>query len=156
MEEYWSLVAFGGVVMLAASSGGIYKPDAWYVDLAKPIWTPPDWVFPVAWMILYAMIAISGWRVWERIASEDALLAFSIYGSQLALNAAWSAIFFGLKNLRLALTELSVLWLMIVLNIILFTEGDPTAGLLLLPYLLWVSFAGILNAKVMRMNQKWS
>lgn len=133
-----SLVVFFLIVTLVASSGAVFKPGDWYRTLAKPAWTPPDWVFPLGWALLYALIAVSGWRVWERL--------------QLALNAAWSAIFFGLKRPDWAFADVACLWLAILANILVFRQIDPLVAWLLLPYLGWVAFAGALNFAVWRRN----
>ncbi|MDJ0944807.1 MAG: TspO/MBR family protein [Kiloniellales bacterium] len=147
-----SLVVFILAVILVASSGAVFKPGAWYRTLTKPSWTPPDWVFPTGWTLLYVLIAISGWRVWERLPLEAALVPMAIYALQLLLNAGWSAIFFGLKRPDWAFAELACLWLAIVANILVFQPIDTLAAALLLPYLAWVTFAGALNLAVWRLN----
>jgi len=159
MEAYLSLLPFLAAVFAAASSGAIFKPDAWYRDLAKPPWTPPDWVFPLGWTAIYLLIAVAGWRVWLADAGEPKAAALAIYGLQLVLNAGWSAIFFGLRRIDLAMLELVMLWIAVAANILLFLPIDKIAGLLLLPYLGWVTFAGCLNATVWRMNaerKRWA
>ncbi len=147
-----SLVVFILAVMLVASSGAVFKPGAWYRTLTKPSWTPPDWVFPAGWTLLYVLIAIAGWRVWERLPLEAAVVPMAVYALQLVLNAGWSAIFFGLKRPDWAFAELACLWLAIVANILAFHPIDPLAAALLLPYLAWVTFAGALNLAVWRLN----
>ncbi len=147
-----SLVVFILAVMLVASSGAVFKPGAWYRTLTKPSWTPPDWVFPVGWTLLYVLIAIAGWRVWERLPLETAVFPMAVYALQLVLNAGWSAIFFGLKRPDWAFAELACLWLAIVANIVVFHPIDPLAAALLIPYLAWVTFAGALNLAVWRLN----
>ena len=147
-----SLVVFILAVTLVASSGAVFKPGAWYRTLAKPSWTPPDWVFPTGWTLLYVLIAIAGWRVWERLPLEAALLPMAVYALQLGLNAGWSAVFFGLRRPDWAFAELACLWLAIVANILVFHPVDPLAAWLLLPYLAWVTFAGALNLAVWRLN----
>ncbi len=147
-----SLVVFILAVMLVASSGAVFKPGAWYRTLTKPSWTPPDWVFPAGWTLLYVLIAIAGWRVWERLPLEAAVVPMAVYALQLVLNAGWSAIFFGLKRPDWAFAELACLWLAIVANILVFHPIDPLAAALLLPYLGWVTFAGALNLAVWRLN----
>ena len=91
-----SLGVFILAVILVASSGVVFRPGAWYRALAKPVWTPPNWVFGPAWMLLYALIAYAGWRVWEAASPEAAAFPMTVYALQLGLNAGWSAIFFGL------------------------------------------------------------
>ena len=147
-----SLGLFILAVILVASSGVVFRPGAWYRALAKPVWTPPNWVFGPAWMLLYALIAYAGWRVWEAASPEAAALPMTVYALQLGLNAGWSAIFFGLKRPDWALAELACLWLAILANILAFFPIDPLAAGLLLPYLAWVTFAGALNLAVWRLN----
>ncbi len=153
LEKNMSLVVFFLVVLLVASSGAMFKPDAWYRALAKPAWNPPDWLFGAGWALLYALIAIAGWFVWERPTGETVVIPMIIYAVQLALNAGWSPIFFGLKRMDWAFAELVCLWLAIVANILAFHAIEPLAAWLLLPYLAWVTFAGALNLAVWRLNR---
>ena len=154
MFEGWiSFLVFLGACFAAASSGGIFGPDAWYERLDKPKWNPPNWLFPVAWTPLFLMIATSGWLVWRSGAPSEAVtFAIGLYGVHLVLNAGWSAIFFGLKRMDWALAELVLLWLSIAAMIVVFRPLSETAALLLLPYLAWVSFAGVLNFVLWRRN----
>lgn len=147
----WSLAVFFVVTCCAAASGGIWKPDDWYRALNKPGWTPKDWVFPVVWTPLYCAMAMAAWLVW-RSDAPGADLAIAVWGVQLALNAVWSWVFFGRKQIKLALLELAALWLAVAATILLFWPIDPIAGALLLPYLLWVTIAGALNAHVLKLN----
>ena len=148
-----SLAVFALCVIVVASSGAIFKPDDWYRGLAKPKWNPPDWAFGAGWAIFYTLIAVAGWRVWERAESSALLLPMAVYGVQLALNALWSAVFFGLKRPDLAFAELACLWLAIAANIAVLHPIDPIAAWLLIPYLAWVTFAGALNYTVWRLNR---
>lgn len=147
-----SFIPFLLGVMAAASSGAIFKPGEWYDGLNKPSWNPPDWLFPVAWSVLYLMIAVSGWRVWTYGDDHAIVLPLSVFVIQLGLNAAWSGLFFGLRRMDLAFFELVALWASIVAMIVLFHPIDQIAAWLLVPYLVWVSFAGVLNATVWRLN----
>ncbi len=147
-----SIAVFLLAVVLAASSGAIFKPGDWYRKMAKPTWTPPDWVFGAGWSVLYIAIAIAGWRVWERADGDAVVLPMAVYAIQLALNAGWSAIFFGLKRPDWAFAEVAALWTAIVANIAVFYPVDPLAAFLLLPYLAWVTFAAALNLAVWRLN----
>lgn len=149
---YFGLFGFLVAVLVVASSGALFKPGPWYAALAKPGWTPPDWLFGPAWAVLYVMIAFSGWLVWQKVGFAGAALPFGLYVLQLLLNASWSAVFFGLKRMDLAFGVLVVLWLAIAVNIAAFLAIDSTAGFLLVPYLCWVTFAGALNLTVWRLN----
>ncbi len=111
MMTVLSFVAFLVIVFIAAASGAIFSPGAWYRSLDRPSWTPPDWVFPVVWTILYFMIAIAGWLVWQ---AEGVGLALAVWGANLVVNAAWSWIMFGLRQIGLALADVSLLWLLTV------------------------------------------
>ena len=148
-----SLAVFILCVLLVASSGAFFKPDAWYRALAKPAWNPPDWIFGAGWSLLYVLIIIAGWRVWERASIESVVVPMLIYALQLVLNAGWSPIFFGLKRPDWALGELVCLWIAIAANILVFHPIDPIAAWLLVPYLAWVTFAGALNLAVWRLNR---
>jgi tryptophan-rich sensory protein len=147
-----SLAVFIGLNVAAAASGAVFKPGEWYEALNKPAWRPPNYAFPIVWTALYALIAVAGWRVWNRAPADMLVGAMGIYGLQTLLNAGWSAIFFGLRNMRLALVELMGLWLSIVTTILVFAAIDGIAALLLLPYLAWVSVAGMLNLAMIRLN----
>ncbi len=147
-----SLIVFIGLTVLVASSGAMFKPGDWYETLNKPSWRPPNWAFPVVWTVLYVLITWAAWRVWTTAPREALPLAMGLYGLQLALNAGWSAIFFGMKRMKLALLELGALWLSIVALIAVFWPLDRTAALMLVPYLVWVTTAGVLNRAMIRLN----
>ncbi|MEM6381901.1 MAG: TspO/MBR family protein [Pseudomonadota bacterium] len=154
MTISWSLFAFFGLCFVAALSGSVFRPGEWYRQLNKPSWNPPDWLFPVAWTALFAMMAISAWLVYRQAGLQGAgLLALSAWLAQLALNALWSAIFFGARRMDLALIEVAALWLAIVWTIVLFWPISTLAGALMLPYLAWVSFAAFLNWTLLRINR---
>ncbi|MEL7060727.1 MAG: TspO/MBR family protein [Acidobacteriota bacterium] len=148
MKHVGSLIAFLIVTASAAAFGAAFGPGSWYDEIAKPGWTPPDWLFGPVWTLLYAMIAIAGWRLWTRRARP----ALALWVVQLVLNALWSWIFFGLHNLGLAFADIALLWLAIVATIVLARRPDPWAAGLLVPYLLWVTFAAALNFSIWQMN----
>lgn len=148
-----SLWAFVAATFVAALSGAIFKPGPWYDALSKPSWTPPGFLFPIAWTLLYAMIAVAGWIAYGAAGGVFAApLAFLLYFGQLALNAGWSAVFFGMRRPDLALVEVAALWLSIVGAIIAFAALDWRAAALMVPYLFWVSFAAVLNHAIWRLN----
>lgn len=149
------LIVFFAVCLGAAGLGSFFTASSvrdWYPRLRKPTGTPPSWVFGPVWTILYVMMATSAWLVWREY-GQGALPALLIFLAQLALNVAWSGIFFGSRMIGLALTEIIVLWLAIAFNIFVFYTLLPTAALLLLPYLLWVSYASYLNWGFWRLNR---
>lgn len=125
----------------------------WYAALAKPWWTPPPMVFPVAWTVLYILMAVSLWRLWDRAAPSPARSsAITWFWIQLALNAAWSPVFFGWHGTRTALVIIIALLIAIVMTMIAASRADKPAAWLLAPYLAWVAYATTLNAGVVAMN----
>lgn len=151
--SFADIVSFAGFLALvcaAGLSGVIFKPGAWYRRLDKPAWTPPNWAFPVVWSALYLMIAVAGWRVYET--AGLAALPFVFYAVQLVLNAAWSPLFFGMHRPDLAFVDITLLAMAVAANIALFWSIDAVAGLLLVPYLIWVCIAAGLNLSVWRRN----
>ena len=143
------LAIFIVIVVIAASSGAIFKPGDWYETLEKPSWTPGDWVFPVVWTILYVMIAAAGYLVWQAAGWS---LAIGLWVVQIVANAAWSWLFFGLRRMDLALVDVGILWLAVAGFIIVAMPISTIAALLFVPYLLWVSTASFLNYSVLRLN----
>lgn len=133
----------------AAAFGALFEPGEWYAGLNKPELTPPDQVFAPVWTVLYVCIAVSGAMVWRE---RGLCLAMVLWGLQLVLNAAWSWIFFGLHEPGWAFAEIRLLWLAIAATIVAFWRIRTSAALLLLPYLLWVSFASWLNYMLWRLN----
>ncbi|MET4128285.1 TspO/MBR family protein [Roseovarius sp. MBR-6] len=133
----------------AGSTGGLFPPGEWYARLNKPRWTPPDWLFPVAWTTLYVCIAAAGARA---AVSEGNSLAMAFWALQIALNGLWTPVFFGLRRMRLGLMVLGALWLSVAATLVALWQVDMWAGLLFVPYLVWVSVAGALNLAVIRLN----
>ena len=126
----------------------------WYVTLNKPSFNPPNWVFAPVWTLLYIMMGVAAGMVWTSNSDEQTTKkALGFFAIQLGLNALWSYLFFGLHNPLLALIEIILLWLMIFETYNMFKKINKTAGLLLLPYLAWVSFAAILNASIWWLNR---
>jgi tryptophan-rich sensory protein len=143
------------ICFAAAGIGGVLTSTSvgdWYQALEKPRWTPPDWVFGPVWSVLYALMGIAAWFVWRKggwTASRTSLLLF---GVQLVLNVAWSAIFFALRSPGLAMAEIVILWLAIVATAISFWGRSSIAALLFVPYLAWATFATLLNFAIWRMH----
>lgn len=133
----------------------VTRPEipVWYAALAKPWWTPPPVVFPIAWTLLYILMAVSLWRLWDRAAPSAARAsAITWFFIQLALNGAWSPVFFGWHGIRTALVIIIGLLSAIVMTMIAASRADKSAAWLLAPYLLWVAYATTLNAGVVAMN----
>src|SRR4051812_49596581 len=141
-------------VSVAAGVGGAGTAAGvrtWYPSLDRPSWRPPDEVFGPVWTVLYAGNAVSAWLVW-RANPQGSRPALVLYGAQLALNAAWPLLFFGLRRPGLALVEIALLWVAIVATVAAFARRHRVAALLLLPYLAWVTFALALNGQLWRRN----
>jgi benzodiazapine receptor len=149
----WLALAGWLVLCLAAASlGGIFGPGEWYGTLNKPSWNPPGWIFGPVWSALYTMMAVAAWLVWQRggfAARRGQLLVFL---AQLALNALWTPLFFGLHLPGVAFAEIILLWLTIAWTIAAFWPVHRAAAALLVPYLAWVSFAAVLNGALWRLN----
>ncbi len=141
----------------AAFIGSLFTREAvtdWYATLNKPSFTPPDWLFGPVWTILYLLMAIAAFIIWQRGLANPAIrIALTIYLIQLILNALWSVIFFGLKLPLAAFIEIILLWSAIGLTILTFARVSMTAALLLVPYILWVSFAAVLNFFIWFLNR---
>ena len=147
------LLGFIAACFLAALTGAAFRPGEWYERLAKPAWRPPNRLFAPVWSVLYLTIALSGWLVWRDIGLAGAALPLAIYALQIALNAAWTPLFFGLHRPDLGLLDIMLLWLSIVATIAFFFPIHAGAALLLLPYLAWVTFAAALNFAIWRLNR---
>lgn len=148
----WIAVAvFVGLNLVAASSGGVFKPGTWYASLSKPRWTPPNWAFPVVWGFLFAINAWAGWLLWE-VAGTSQPLTFAAYIVSLMLNAGWSWLFFGRRRMDLALINVVMLWLSLAALVALFWPLRPFAACLLVPYLVWVTIAALLNLRMIQLN----
>ena len=151
-NQWWMLAGFLVVTFGVATVGGIATSGSvrsWYPTLTKPAWNPPGWVFGPVWTALYAMMAVAAWLVWRQAGWGGAL---ALFGMQLALNAAWSPLFFGLHRIDLALGDIVLMWAAIVATMVAFWKVTPAAGWLFVPYLLWVTFATALNFALWRLN----
>lgn len=129
--------------------------DTWYRTIEKPSFNPPDWVFQPVWTTLYIMMGLAAGLVWDKIEEQRDTVRKGIifFWIQLALNALWSYLFFGLHNPLLALIEIVLLWLMIYETFVQFNKVNKVAGYLLIPYLLWVTFATVLTASIWWLNR---
>ncbi|MGC0391292.1 TspO/MBR family protein [Bradyrhizobium sp. USDA 241] len=143
------LVFVVAVVGIGWLIGATNLPGEWYAGLAKPDFVPPNWAFPVAWTILYIMIAVADWRTYRRAPSGRAMLVWTV---QLALNFIWSPVMFTMHQIGAALVILIGLFVAIVTYIGLEMSRDRLAAALFAPYAAWVAFAGVLNAAIWRLN----
>jgi translocator protein len=152
-----ALLGFGAAVAGAAWVGSRYNPRdfrtrVWYRRLNKPSFNPPDGVFPVVWTILYSLIAISGWRVWQQRNSEERDAALRLWVAQLLANAEWSRLFFGEHLPAWSLADVLALESAVVRYIAEARKVDKTAAALFVPYAAWVGFAALLNEEIVRRN----
>ncbi len=145
----WLIVSF-----VAAAVGGAASIQAgpFYTQLTRPDWAPPAAIFGPVWTVLYALMGIAAWLVWRVGGFRAAKLALTLFLAQLALNALWSWLFFGWHQGASAFADILLLWALIVATVISFWRTRPLAGVLLAPYLLWVSFACALNYSVWQLN----
>jgi len=126
----------------------------WYVHLNKPFFTPPDWLFGPVWTVLYFLMAVSALLVWNKGLSNPLVkIALCLYLLQLVLNGLWMPVFFGLKMPLLAFCEIVLLWSAIILTILAFYRVSIAAALLLFPYIVWTSFAAVLNFSLWLLNR---
>jgi tryptophan-rich sensory protein len=156
------IIAVGlvGAAFSAATTGAVFKPGRWYETLDKPSWTPPNMLFPIAWTVLYAMMTYAAFRIASGLAAGDfavqpahwAAAGLAFWAMQITLNAMWSPLFFGIRQPRAALVCVGALWIAIAATILCFARVDAIAAGLLIPYLLWASYAGALNLSIMRRN----
>ena len=140
-----------GVIGSIFTSGSI---PGWYAGLAKPLFNPPGWVFAPVWTVLYALMGIAAYLVYEkRQGRKDVGRALTIFASQLGLNVAWSIVFFGAHQILGAVIVIVLLWALILATIWLFSRISTAAAYLLIPYILWVSFASVLNISLYTLNR---
>ena len=147
-----ALVGWLALSFSAAAVGGCFMPGEWYAQLRKPAWNPPNWIFGPVWTALYAVMAVVAWLVWKRGGLARQRRALSLFLFQLLFNALWSPLFFGLKNPALAFVDIVLLWLALLATVLAFWKARPVAGVLLIPYLAWVTFASALNFSLWRLN----
>lgn len=153
LHEGLALMGFLLVCSGVAWFGARFRPGEWYGRLAKPSWTPPNRIFAPVWIVLYAAMAVAGWMVWKEAGPAGAALPLALFAVQLFLNGIWSWLFFGLHRPDLAFADIIALWLAIAATILAFQAVSMTAGALLLPYLIWVSFALVLNFSIWQLNR---
>ncbi|NAS99532.1 sensory protein TspO [Pseudomonas syringae pv. actinidifoliorum] len=134
----------------AAATGIIFKPGAWYESLQKPAFTPPNWAFPVAWTTIYLLFAWAGYRLTLLPGSQTVL---ALWAAQIALNTLWTPVFFGANRIAAAMVILALLWIVVATMIVMALQLDIITGLILFPYLVWLSVAVALNFSILRHNR---
>lgn len=140
------------IPFIASAIGSLFTVssiDSWYSSLVTPSFNPPNWIFGPVWTILYLLMGISLYLVWSK---KVDVIALSVFGTQLVLNTLWSILFFGLHLPLVAFIEIIILWIAILANIIVFYRTSKEAAYLLMPYLIWVSFAAVLNLAIVILN----
>lgn len=145
----WLIVSFAASGVGAIAS---IQAASFYSQLTQPVWAPPAWLFGPVWTLLYALMAIAAWLVWRCGGIRQNATSLSFFCGQLVLNALWTWVFFAWLLGALALLNILILWCLILTTIILFWRVRPVAGALLIPYLLWVTFASALNYSVWQLN----
>jgi benzodiazapine receptor len=152
----WLILIFWMAVCFAVAGIGarwnVTEIPGWYRQLRRPSFAPPNWVFGPVWSALYLLMAIAAWRISVQPASPARTLALGLFVGQLALNLAWSYLFFRRHAIAGALGEILLLWAAIGVTTVVFGRINPLAGWLMLPYLAWVSFASVLNGAFWRLN----
>jgi benzodiazapine receptor len=142
------------ILALGSGAGIFFGPGIWFQSLVKPSWNPPGWLFGPVWTLLYTMMAISVWKL-RRVAHQSGAkksLAMLLFWLQLLLNLAWTPIFFGLQLPAVAFVEICLLWCVALSTALAFGKISGIAGYLLVPYLLWLSFALVLNGTIWLLN----
>jgi benzodiazapine receptor len=157
MKKALRIIVFILVCEFAGVIGSLFTSPSipgWYAGLAKPAFNPPNWVFAPVWTILYALMGISAYLVYEKgPRKSEVRKALAVFAGQLVLNALWSIVFFGAHMILGAAVVIIILWGMILASIMLFSKISRTAAYLLNPYILWVSFATILNISLYVLNR---
>ena len=158
MKKFLKLILCIVACELIGASGAIFTApaiDGWYATIQKPSFNPPDWIFAPVWGFLFFLMGVSLYLILEKDPKDSMVKsALLIFSGQFILNIIWSFLFFGLQRPFDALLEITVLWFAILLTISQFNKIDRKAGFLLVPYLLWVSFAAILNFSIWILNMK--
>ena len=153
--NFFRLFASLIICQLAGFIGSIFTTPAipdWYASLEKPTFNPPNWLFSPVWILLYLLMGVMLYILWQNLPKIEAKIALTYFLIQLSLNMLWSVIFFGLKWPMVAFIEIIILWIFILLTIIKSSKVSKASVYLLMPYLLWVSFAAVLNFYLWRLN----
>lgn len=155
-KEILRLIFSIAIVFIAGRIGTVFTMSQipnWYAFLIKPSWAPPNWLFGPIWTVIYVLMGVALFLVWrEGVNREDVRIALVVFAAQLILNVLWSVIFFGFHSLLGGLLTVIILWITILANIIVFYRVSKPAGLLLVPYIVWVSIASYLNYSVYLLN----
>jgi len=155
-SEFKSLAVFLAICLGAMALGGLMTKPAildWYMTLNRPTFSPPNWVFGPVWTALFILMAVAGWKIWSLgTKNKLVLLGLGLFAAQLVLNVGWSYLYFYKQNISAAFIEIMVLWATILAMLLVFYRLEPRAGLMIIPYLAWVSFATVLNGAFWALN----
>ncbi|MGD1990803.1 MAG: tryptophan-rich sensory protein [Chromatiales bacterium] len=153
-QQFTGLIGWFIVSFAVSAVGAIASIEArsFYAGLEQPDWAPPGWLFGPVWTLLFALMAIAAWLVWRNGGFRTNRIALSLFLTQLAFNALWSWLFFAWRLGGPAFADILLLWVLILATLVAFWRAERLAGILLLPYLLWVSFAAFLNYAVWQLN----
>ncbi len=153
-EQVLGLFGWLAISFAAAALGGRASADAgaFYRELARPEWAPPAWLFAPAWTLLYLLMGVAAWLVWRDHGFRKASTALTLFLLQLAANALWTWVFFVWHLGAFAFGEIVVLWLLVLCTLVAFWRVRPSAGILLLPYLAWITFASALTYSLWKLN----
>ncbi|KAF3363063.1 Translocator protein [Chlamydiales bacterium STE3] len=159
MKKSVGLACFILLCLGIGMAGGLFTEtsvNTWYPTLIKPSWNPPKWVFAPVWTVLYILMGISLWLIWLKKASPNHQLAYALFGLQLGLNFLWSILFFYKQSPMLALIDLSLLWTVVTVMLLIFARISSLAALLQIPYLAWLTYAWSLNCAIFFLNSRAS
>ena len=156
IDDIIKLIVSISICQIAGIMGSIFTSPSipgWYADLQKPLFSPPNWIFAPVWFLLFTLMGISLYLILKENLNDNTVkIGLEIFSFQLILNIGWSFLFFSLQNILYALFEIIILWLAILLTISQFWKINKKSSYLLIPYLLWVTFAAILNFAIWRLN----
>ncbi len=152
MKRFLKIFASIALPLTAGFLGSLPEIGEWYAELNKPFLNPPGWIFAPVWTVLYILMGVAAFFVWEKGWKKEVKIALFLFLLQLVLNSSWSLVFFGLKDISLALANILLLWVLILCTMIAFYRVSKASFILLLPYILWVSFAIYLNLTILIIN----
>jgi tryptophan-rich sensory protein len=156
-KDIWKLVVSVVASLAAGGIGSIFTREAiptWYATLEKPAFNPPNWLFAPVWTLLYILMGVAAFLVWRKgLENRQVRTALIVFLVQLVLNALWSVVFFGLESPLYGLVVIAALWVAILFTTLMFYRISRVAGVLMLPYLLWVTFAAVLNESIWLLNR---
>ena len=157
LKDILKLIVCVVACLAAGAIGSVFTRSAiptWYATLEKPSFNPPNWLFAPVWTLLYILMGVAAFLVWRRgLENRQVRIALIVFLIQLILNALWSVVFFGLESPLYGLAIISILWVAILVTVIKFFSISRVASVLMWPYLLWVTFAAVLNASIWLLNR---